>query len=433
MNSHRIILFAFLFSITLESPTLPSTFTMPITSSGNIIKREQLWLPMNDNSKYGKDICHYKEIDEKLDYEIHYAKPCKEGQYCDNFGIDGQPFDICRDLPEYIKLADLKEQCDDTKDCVNGLNCIDGICTKKCNTNQDVYHLYDGRYICSESKYITSDNICSELTYKYVDSIYARGNGYDYKYGTFKDASKECGKINPTEVTTHASNSNNKNKKYLIKSKEFVSVGEVEDGDFVTDDKYCKSGFALYFYLNGKVTNPGEVDTDTTHPQDTNYMFLRCVTPIKINPDRKIITYKIGEGNEENYNTNNINGYVYERGFTGDPDDDSTHISFDSIDLGIEYAIIKNEIMKDYLEAFEDLEDEEKEICIEDFKNRCTNPDIVRAIYFFDHPDEYLFYHDRKKLKKVLNYKIQSVYHSFSSNKFLKLNYLVLLLALLLI
>lgn len=432
--NHKIILFAFLFAITLETPTLPNSIS---PDNKNQIIREELWLPMDDNSKYGKDICHYKEIDEELDYEIHYAKPCKEGQYCDNLGIDGQPFNICRDLPEYIKLAELKEKCDESKDCVNDLSCIDGICTKKCSTNQDVYHMYNGKYRCYESKSITSDNICYENTYKYDNNnLYAYD--HDEKYGTFKDASKKCGKINPIEVTIHAANSNNKNKKYLIKSKELVSFGEVEDGDFVTDASYCKSGFALYFYLNGKVTNPGEVDP--THSSDTNCMFLRCVTPVKIDPNRKVIAYKIGEGNEENYNTHNIgtSHKVYSEGYTGDPDtgdpdEGSSPNSIDFDDLGIEYAIIRNEIMKEYLEAFKDLEDEEKENCIEDFKNRCTNADVVRAVYFYNHPDEYLFYNDRKKLKKVLNYKIQDQYHSFSSTKFINLNYLVLLLTLLLI
>lgn len=46
--------------------------------------------------------------------------------------------------------------------------------------------------------------------------------------------------------------------KYLIKSIELTSIGEVEDGEFVTDEKYCKSGFALYFFLNGEIENPGQ-------------------------------------------------------------------------------------------------------------------------------------------------------------------------------
>lgn len=66
MNNH-IILFIFLFSMTLQNPTQPSS----ISATSYKIEKEQLWLPMNKKSEYGKDICHSKEIDEKLDYEIH--------------------------------------------------------------------------------------------------------------------------------------------------------------------------------------------------------------------------------------------------------------------------------------------------------------------------------------------------------------------------
>ena len=44
-------------------------------------------------------------------------------------------------------------------------------------------------------------------------------------------------------------------KKYYIKSKEIVEdFYSIEDGDYVEEhsDEYCKNGFSLYFFGNGK-------------------------------------------------------------------------------------------------------------------------------------------------------------------------------------
>ena len=68
-----------------------------------------------------------------------------------------------------------------------------------------------------------------------------------YKKTTSPDYMKVCGKINIE---------NNK-----IESISTSDFGKIDDGNFVEDEKACKSGFALYFYINGNTYGTTDMDT----------------------------------------------------------------------------------------------------------------------------------------------------------------------------
>ena len=68
------------------------------------------------------------------------------------------------------------------------------------------------------------------------------------------------------------------------------NVGEIEDGHFVDNILACKSGFALYFYIDGKTH-------DETHKKQ-NAMVCVTVKGVEIESDKCIIRYTKG-GEEE--------------------------------------------------------------------------------------------------------------------------------------
>ncbi len=83
-------------------------------------------------------------------------------------------------------------------------------------------------------------------------------------------------------------------------------VGTVNDGDFVFDEKACKSGYALYFYGDGNLNEP------YTGYNYRNYMYKRCVTLQDIDEYSSNyckIKYSIGgNGDIKTYDMNKLSG-----------------------------------------------------------------------------------------------------------------------------
>ena len=83
-------------------------------------------------------------------------------------------------------------------------------------------------------------------------------------------------------------------------------VGAVNDGNFVYDEKACKSCYALYFYGDGNLNEPY---TDNSYDYK-NYIYKRCVTLQDIEESSSNyckIKYSIGEsGDIKTYDVNKL-------------------------------------------------------------------------------------------------------------------------------
>ena len=380
-------------------------------------------LPMEKNSKYGDDVCKY------TDEEQDYVKSCEKGKFChDQSTIDtldysrgkvrekGSEIEICQDLPKVLPLYAYNEEgCSNDFECVEGYKCIEKVCSYECGSGEFYYgeNVGGSSFGCKPNADKGTDGICYEFT-KYSNSAPT------YKY-TSPKTNKICGKITLIDEPTD-------NKRYYVNKYEYVFKGEVEDGDYVTDAKLCKSGFALYFYKDGKTKDP-----DTP---GSNSMHLRCVTPISIysnnvdddeqNPSPNfsecLINYKIKEDGEIlRYNLRNIQNL---------PTSDGIIINYCSYS-NRNYIKLQSE---KYREFYTKISEEERKTCGDlDYANQytCENNELIKLWYIYKEPKDYLIYNNRKKLEKVLDYKIQKKYPCYSLSQFLSIKFIYLLFLLL--
>lgn len=414
------------------------------------INREKLYLPMKKNHKYGDDICYYRdEIDEKHDYTIYYVKPCEKGKFCEG-EIDDQPFGFCRDiLTNAIDFPIYEGDCSSNGECLASLDCDNGKCKKSCpNTYFAFYTNYNSVTCKPDTTKTNSDGkYCSLYETKFKDT--------DPKYyysrvetiGKYPGLPKECGIVryksitdidqyNP--VTTGTATTYKSYTRWVEESKEWCTIGEAEDGDFVTDRRFCKSGFTLLFYPKGDLIDPS--NTDAHYNASPKKM---CVTPIQIDTNNPvvgtIVTYKIKDGNEQKYNYNKY----YDRSYVQDSDPPVTYdpsvpdITYMPVDDLREDDVIKSQLYTEFIEEFKNASEEDKINCYRIPQNNvgnCGNIKLLKLYYFMGHIKEYLFYKDRKDLEKVLHYKIQKEYHRYYElSTYVNLNYIFLLLILILL
>ena len=398
-------------------------------------QRHEIYLPMKKDHKYGDDICYYREIDEKLDYAVYYVKPCEKGQYCEDEVSNNQPFGFCRDiLDKPTNFPSYGDACSSDAECQDDLYC-DGTCKLKCPSGAgNVYQTDINSFSCKTDGYKKIDaNQCTLYEPKYTDYDtikYFNGN-YDTYDGKYPGLPKECGIIRYTTITDYDTNPflvNGQNSyhsftRYIKQSEEWCSIGEAKDGDFVFGTRswrFCKSGFTLKFYRNGLLDNPSYYsENNPSTPYYNAEMEDMCVTPIEIDLSNPlagcVITYKIGDGNEQKYNADKY-------GITCD-----------------EKMVIKSQIYTQFIEAFNDASEEDKKNCYLIPQNNgvgdCQNLKLLKLYYFYNnHINDYLFYKDREKLEKVLDFKIQKLYHRYyQSSTYLNLNFLLFLLILILL
>ena len=377
-------------------------------------------LPMDKDSKYGDDVCHYTDKKKK------YVKPCEKGKFCDENvirtldyirnkdnidDVSNSSIGICREFPKISPIFTFNERgCTNDFECESPYKCIDNVCTQECPTGK--FLSYAG---CRDNSEKGSEGeICYELT---INSVGVQ----DEKYSP-PNANKECGKI-----VSFADNPLNTEKGiYYVNKKGFVYPGEVEDGEYVTEDYFCKSGFALYFFKDGKTEDP----RDTNASSGPNQMHLRCVTPISISSDYDstltppswttcLINYKIKEDGEIlRYNVLYLpSGYSG----TGSPIDDYCS------DIDRDYIKLKSE---KYREFYTKISEEERKTCgdLDDTnKYTCENNGLIKLWYSYTNPKDYLNYNDRKKIGEVLDYKIQQQYPCYSLSQFLSIKFIYLL------
>ena len=372
-------------------------------------------LPMNKDSKYGDDVCSYTDGEKK------YVKPCGKGKFCDGttsiMTIDylkgkyendkTSSIEICQDLPNITSFYTYKGSCSNDFECETGYECIENECSYKCpNSNMFLYNIQDG---CQQNSDKGTDGICYEETRK-------KDAATEIKYSP-PQPNKICGKLTLLDDPR-----DNMKGIYYINKKEYVYKGEVEDGEYVTDQELCKSGFALYFYKGGKSKDP----KDTSVVSSSNEKQLMCVTPISINTKLTnagvlvecSINYKINEnGDILRYNTAQL---------------DSTETLIQNYCKSDDRLYIKLKYEK-YKEYYTRITAEERETCGDlDYTNKytCQNNELIKAWYFYKNPREYARYNDRKKLGKVIDYNIQKSYPCYSLSQYIskKFSYLLFLL-----
>ena len=397
-------------------------------------------VPMKKESKYGNDVCSYTDDKQK------YVKICEKGKFCDTSSIietldysrgkyeDESSLEICQELPNATLFSNYKESCVNDFECEQNYKCIGNTCSYKCNNANEFYYIsYDGSNGCISNSDKGTDGVCYEETRK-KGLYYAETQKYSPPV-----ANKICGKLSFIDDL-------NDDKKgiYYVGKSEYVYEGEVEDGEYVTDEKLCKSGFALFFFKGGN-------DPKEDSASGTNQMFLRCVTPISITSkitetppsspsspgdpsvpaavtvDDCSINYKINEDGEIlRYNIHKLDTSKIAAIYLGHNIVEDYCKSDDKL-----YIKLKHE---KYREFYTNLTEEERKTCGDlDYANQysCENNELIRSWYFYKHPKDFATYNDRKKIGKVIDYKIQKKYPCYSLSQFLIINYIYLLFLLL--
>jgi len=374
---------------------------------------------MKKDSKVGKHICKYYDIDK----DFYYVKPCGGGKHCVDFTYDS--LGVCQNVDERIIPKIVGEECQSDFECDTNLHCnkISGTSSQcsyessSCPNGNTVYKSSSGTWVCNQNKYAKDFLYFKNFTYE--PTINGVNGTSDYMSPPW---TKRYGKIsfNVSEPET------GKGKVYKVKSIESAYMGSLDDGEYVLDGLTCKSGYALYFYPDGNLNDTYTGET----VGNKNNMFRRCVTVKSI--DRMSSTnckikYTINGGEEYIYNVNQLNLHSRE---TINENIDSVSISISN--LCQEYLMTKLEMFKNYVGA---MNDEKRAKCEspENYKDSitCNDNELTKWYYFYRNPSVYLTYYDKDDID-VSKFLIQQTYQYYQSSKFLNSKYFISLLILLL-
>lgn len=344
-----------------------------------------------------EDICLYQK-------GLVYVRGCKEGKFCKD---RNEGLSICEDIEYPLTFTD---SCQSSLECDNDYYCDSGKCTLGCNTGTSAYITEKGKRACIPD---TMKGLCFKATLDTSSGAYS---------GIFQNSEffKVCGKITKFDKISSTTYGDT----YYPLEIENSYIGTVDDGEFVYDENACKSGFALYFYANKALKNPS-TNTD-------NHMFKMCVTLVDIKGQK--IKYKIGSGNENEYNLNHLSNFdtlVYSRNTIYS----LTPSSASGYDDNLK---IKAEIFQKYISV---LTSDKQKKCAEDENNinepnTCNDDQLRKWHYFLSNVNEYILYYKRKDNKDevsndVVNYLVQQWYPLYQNSKLLEIKYFLFLLILL--
>ena len=365
--------------------------------------------PMKKESKYGEDICRYREI--KDSQIIYYVRACEKGKYCEDLGNEGinSGFSICQDLPtRETGISTLNGECSSDFDCENDLECVSKKCTytgTACSTGQAPYKPEGtSSYRCSK---LAPEGYCEVREYS-TDS-----SSYTSSFGSPQSKYQKCGLY-----TFHPAGSN----VYKLKDTKYVYIGSVDNGEYVKTPTLCKTGFALPFYPNNNLEDPST--------PNSNKMYFKCVTPIsidKLDPKSSCVIYY-----KEKDDDTEIKKYNYEQ--LGSENLDSTVTTNVFYSNVCSYSNKKLQISLQKLKEYSNtIKDEERDKCgnLENDKNSCDNNELIKMWYFYENPEDYILYNEREDLEPLLNYFIQTEYHSYEFTRLININYFIILLFLL--
>lgn len=393
-----------------------------------IFSYSQYLRPMKKDSKYGDDVCRYIEDG----YE--YVKPCEKGKYCLEEDSTGSDLYICQPLPEVQEgLNILNDKCSSDFDCEMNLKCISGVCSKKCpSTNESPVKDYNNDlYDCKDtSTEKAADGIC--FLQEYDNSGVAKTP----KYGNPTGKGQICG--------LYSNFYDQGNQNYILSEIKYAYIGSVENGNYVSDEILCKSGFALYYYPKGNLQDPYNGSSSFS-----NNLYKMCVTPIAIeHNDPLLLTSKLTLQHQSSC-------VIYYK----EKDEDTTIKKYNVEQLtskNLYSSSNLNELchysdyefkikFQHFKEYTTNLKEEQRDKCgdlrtYSEYYNSnkynyrrysCDNSALIKSWYFYTNPRDYIVYNNREKLEVVLNYLIQKDNPSYEFSHILNINYLIYLLFLL--
>ena len=312
-------------------------------------------LPMEKKSEFGDDVCGYLDSH----HNNYYVRPCEKGKYCANPGVSLSNLLICRDIPNTEEgISTLDGSCSSDFECEFNLECIGSKCSLQC-PNSDEYPYKSGiTYSCKKK---APEGYCQNIEH----TTDTNGNPVvTRKYGNPKEKSQICG-----IYTFHHEGSSI----YSLKDIKYGYIGSVDDGEYVSTEYLCKSGFALPYYPNGNLADPSSTNG--------NSLFKRCVTPIAIDKNdirssSCVIYYKEKEGDSvvKKYNIDQLMTKPYT----------SLYNSYNYL-----CSKYNNDDIKISLENFKEyittIKDNEREKCgdLDNNKYSCDNNELIEYWYFY--------------------------------------------------
>lgn len=387
-----------------------SCFLLITTSSHDLYYR-----PMTKrNENFGNDVCYYE--DTATDYPYYaYVKPCEEGKKCVALDTDSSRYSefnihFCQEYNS--EVYDNEGTTCETKDSFPGLDCTGYSCKneEKCYNNNDCPSNKLSYFDSNDNKYKCVDNqgYCYEAEFDNSD-----GSRKSYtNYHSF-DNNQHC-------ILYELQETKSTSKKYQVKKKKYASIASIDDGNYIVatsgtlgnpseaNHLYCKSGYALYFYGDGKLKNPN------TYTPNSESMYLRCVTVLGKDANG-IIKYKIGESGDEKY---------YNPASTILSDGTNSYPLYGND----KYLMLRLGFFKNYKERLD------KVGCSD--TGDCEDNDLIKWKFFYDNPEYYYLYQNEPQVLEYLlqdyNPKYKAKYTSPDESSLLNIKYLTLLSLLLL-
>ena len=386
---------------------------------------------------FGENICYYKEYGSGSNQQsiIEYVKPCPQGKFCYDtessvahgnsehdlhtceiyapsrkvFGASCETNFECNidydNSPSYIFECSSNKVCalKSTSDYTSTYKVEDSL------SNLIIYHCPSNKYPLSLSY---SDSIsCTDLPTDVQESNFSGKHKFTISSASTSTSYYAGGKPYQVPGLLHFKDITNSNVDYVVDNIDYSDIGTVEDGNFVSNTLACKSGFALYFFGNGKLTKT----TGIASPTPAN-MYLYCVT-LKEYISPKEVVYSISGGDEKVYNLAQIS--ENEGSTLG-----VTNLQFE------QNLLTKLEMFKNYREKLdiEKCRGEYEQYYSEPFT--CKNNELRKWWYFYHYPDEYLVYKDEPL---VMDYLVQQAFPEYASESsgFLAFKYIIYLFILL--
>ena len=352
-----------------------------------------------------EDICKYNDIN-----GFTYVEPCEKDHKCQILSSSSNPdVGICI-KHQQVDITYFGLTCETDDDCYNGLTCNSD---KKCTIEEggNSLQLLTGIYYCPNGLIPVWDNSGNYKCEK-EENNEMKGLCYLNNNGAIKEALPQyammelCGEIT---LDTEANN-------YVKLKTAANSIGSVDEGKFVEDEKACKSGFALDFYPNGEIKNSGAGATSMT-------AYKKCVQydgiEYKKTGGSYIIKYIL---NKKNYN------------YDVDKSDIITNKNIFCDNF--KFMDSKLDLFKQYIDKVNELGDECKKNKYYDEPFTCRNDELRKLYYFYGDIEQYLLYKNEDEITEFI---LQQEYPSYGvqfiktdGSKYLINNFMCLLILLLL-
>lgn len=354
------------------------------------------------------DVCsYYHKRDTHGDTgseDILYVKGCKKGKICRSSGYDIN-IETCQENQK-LHLLVLGESCTFDSQCDSGLTCVDGKCSFANSDPGYIPYNKGGYKFCLEGHSPIFNGSTTHFTsipdpesYRCYKSSDFKTNYYYYfeKGDTNKyiykspDFLKVPGKIEFGEETRDNTVDGKKYDftYYYVQSIEEASIGSVEDGEYVADERACKSGFGIEYYA-GKQLDIKSYDNQNTQK------FKRCISVKEVDisvSGKCIIKYDLDE----------FENII----------DASSRISTPCEDIKI-----KLELFEKFTDKMSDCESKP----YEEEPYTCGKEKLRKYYFFYNNPTLYRYYKDEEQ---IVNYLILT---NYNSNSILMVNTILLLL-----